>query len=233
MYSFNSRVRYSEVDCEEKLTLNSILNYFQDVSTFHSEDLGVGTGYLAERNIGWVLSYWQIIVDHYPRLGENIKICTHPYDFKGFMGFRNFLLENEEGRALAYANSIWTFLNLETGRPERIPQELVTTYTMEPKITMDYEPRKIELPQVGDAKESFSVRSFQIDSNHHVNNGQYIQMALEYLPEDFTIHQMRAEYKKAALLQDCIQPLLYHDNNKYIVSLNDDCGQPYAVVEFK
>ena len=34
MYSFKSRVRYSEVGEDKKLSLNGIINYFQDCSTF-------------------------------------------------------------------------------------------------------------------------------------------------------------------------------------------------------
>ena len=45
MYSFNSRVRYSEVNKDGRLKLVSLLDYFQDCSTFHSEDAGMGTEY--------------------------------------------------------------------------------------------------------------------------------------------------------------------------------------------
>ena len=42
MYTFDSRVRYSEIGEDKKLTLYSLLNYFQDCTTFHSESLGRG-----------------------------------------------------------------------------------------------------------------------------------------------------------------------------------------------
>ena len=56
MYSFDSRVRYSEVDENRRITLLSILNYFQDCSSFHSEKIGVGIDYLNKRQCAWVLS---------------------------------------------------------------------------------------------------------------------------------------------------------------------------------
>ena len=46
MYEYDSRVRLSEVDQHQRMTLNAVLNYFQDCSSFHSEDLGVGIEYL-------------------------------------------------------------------------------------------------------------------------------------------------------------------------------------------
>ena len=41
MYSFDSRVRYSEVDEDRKLSLTGVINYMQDCSTFQSEDLNM------------------------------------------------------------------------------------------------------------------------------------------------------------------------------------------------
>lgn len=65
-YSFESYVRYSEIGEDRVLTLNSVINYFQDCSTFHSEHTGVGIDYLQEKNRVWVLSSWQIVVERYP-----------------------------------------------------------------------------------------------------------------------------------------------------------------------
>ena len=45
MYTFESRIRYSETGSEGRLTMASLINYFQDCSTFHSEDLGLGVAY--------------------------------------------------------------------------------------------------------------------------------------------------------------------------------------------
>lgn len=42
MYEMKARIRYSEVGTDGKLMLSALVNYFQDCSTFQSEDLGVG-----------------------------------------------------------------------------------------------------------------------------------------------------------------------------------------------
>ena len=232
MYGFDSRVRYSEVDDKGEMMLSSVLNYFQDCSTFHSEDLGVGMRYLNDIGKLWVLSYWQIDIERYPSVCETIRISTFPYDFKSFFGFRNFVMEDSEGNRIALANSIWSFLDRETGRPERVPAKLIDTYQLEERLPIEYESRKIFLAQDGRTEEPFQVKRFQIDSNHHVNNGQYVQMAMEYLPKEFRIRRMRAEYRKAALLHDTISPVVYEKDGCVAVSLNGADGA-YAIVEFK
>lgn len=47
-YSFESYVRYSEIGEDRSLTLNSVINYFQDCSTFHSEHAGMGPVLMAD-----------------------------------------------------------------------------------------------------------------------------------------------------------------------------------------
>ena len=89
MYSFESRVRYSEIDSQGKLSIHSILNYLQDCSTFQSEQLGVGIECLKENHMVWVLSFWQVDILKYPVLGEEIEIGTLPYEIKGFLYERN------------------------------------------------------------------------------------------------------------------------------------------------
>ena len=41
-YTIDGRIRFSEVDHTRRITLPGIVNYFQDCSTFQSEQLGYG-----------------------------------------------------------------------------------------------------------------------------------------------------------------------------------------------
>lgn len=215
-----------------RLTLTSILNYFQDCSTFHSEAVGMGMKKLRKQHRGWVLSSWQIDVDRYPEHGEELVVETWPYDFKGFLGMRNFLLSTCQGEILCRANTLWSFVDADTGVPVKLNAENISAYELEPRLEMEYTPRKIKLPAEGEGKENFPVQKHHLDTNHHVNNSQYIQMAMEYLPEDFEIRRMRAEYKMQARLGDRIYPWVSMDGKCCTVSLNQEDGKPYAVVEF-
>lgn len=234
MYTFQSRIRYSEVGPDGKLTLESLLDYFQDASTFHSEDLGLGVGYLKEKNMVWVLSSWQIVVERYPQLCEHVIIGTAPYDFKGFIGYRNFWMETEAGERLAYANSVWSLMDTVKMTPARPPVEMLEGYRLSEKLPMEYAPRKIPMPAEGKQEEELQVRTHHLDTNGHVNNGQYVRMAMDYIPAVFRIRQMRAEYKKQAVLHDRIMPATAVNAEKtlYTVSLNAEDGKPYSVVEF-
>lgn len=232
MYTFDSRIRYSEVDSEGRLTMAALINYFQDCSTFHSEDLGIGVKYLREEHLVWVLSAWQIVVERYPELGERVTIGTQPYDMKGFLGYRNFAMLDGRGEFLAKANSLWSLLNTDTGKPVPVPGEMIEKYVLAPKLDMEYAPRKIAISGEGTAQESIVVKKHHLDTNHHVNNQQFLDIAMDYLPEDFCIRQVRAEYKKQAFLDDILVPHVAGTGEKIIVTLADEAGAAYMTAEF-
>lgn len=233
MYAFDSRIRYSETDSEGRLTLDALLNYFQDCSTFHSEDVGLGLGYMKEIGQVWVLSAWQIVVERYPVLGEKVKIVTLPYELKAFLGYRNFAMLDEQGRYLAKANSLWSLLNVNTGKPVMVNEAMQQGYGIDEKLEMDYAPRKIAVPEGGVMQEPIVVKKHHLDTNHHVNNGQYVNIAMEYLPDEFVIRQMRAEYKKQAFLDDVLYPYVVQAENSCVICLQDETGKPYVSVEFQ
>ena len=155
MYEFDSRVRYSEVDHHGTMTVPALINYFQDCSTFQSEDLGIGTTVLKEEKRAWLLSYWQVILNRKPELGEKITIGTFATEFKGLFGNRNFYMKDADGKYLACANSVWAFIDTETGRPTRPQPKDVQLYGVEEPLDIPYEGRKIRLPEETDDLEVF------------------------------------------------------------------------------
>lgn len=232
MYLFKSQIRYSECDSQARLSLAGLLNYFQDCSTFQSEVLGVGGKYLKENNLVWVLSSWQIVVERYPRLCERVTVGTLPYDMKGFLGYRNFAMLDEAGNYIAKANSLWSLLDTDTGKPRAVPRNMLEGYRLEERLEMDYAPRRIAVPAGGEARAPLVVKAHHLDTNHHVNNQQFIQMAMEYLPDGFPIKQVRAEYKKQAFLDEVLIPTVAVEDESVVVVLGEETGKTCTIVEF-
>lgn len=236
MYEMKSRVRLSEVADNGCMTLTGIINSFQDTSIFQSEELGVGTKYLEKQKKAWVLSSWQVEVRRYPELGETIRTSTWASSFHSFFGDRNFVMKDEKDEVIAYANSIWVYIDLESGRPARPSSEEISRYGTEPPYPMEYASRKVKMPEEGVRKAPVKVKKYHIDTNHHVNNCRYVQMAVELLEEDgmdaeFT--ELRVEYKKSAVYGDMIYPVVSIRGNVSRTALCDENGKPYAIVELK
>lgn len=233
MYTMQYRTRFSEVGADGCLTLPALVNLFQDCSTFHSEDVGVGLRQLQEEKCIWMLSFWQIIVERYPSLCEDVTVSTAPYAFEQFYGKRNFWMQDREGNYLAKANSIWFFYDLAAGKPIRPSESQTDAYGLEKPLEMEYvKRRKIALPKEMEACTSFPVHRDDLDTNLHVNNGRYIRMAAEYFPQG-PIREMRAEYRTAAKYGDVICPRIGTDGPWTVIALCDEVGKPYATVEVR
>ncbi len=235
MYSFQSRVRYSELNHQKgMLDCSSIINYFQDCSTFQSEDLNRGLSYLQTENRVWLLNSWHLRLLRPARLGDNITLSTWAYDFKGAYGYRNFIMKNEQDEVLNAADSIWVYIDTQTGRPTRIPKDYAVTsgYGMAPPYPMEQAERKILLPDCLERGIPFSIVKSNIDSYNHVNNGQYIKLAEEYLPDHYMVGSLRVEYRAQAVLGDIIIPMIAKTPDTVTVVLADESDKPYAVMEF-
>lgn len=232
MYSYEINAGYSVMDEAFRMKVTSMLDCFQDAAIFEAENGGkINTQYLNERGLVWLLSAWQIVIDRRPKLNERIKITTSPYDFKGFLGYRNFMITDVQDEMIVKAASIWTLIDTTKGMPAKPTQELLDGYDLAPKLVMEYAPRKIAVLGEGEKQTAFPVRKWQIDSNRHVNNVEYVRMALEFVEAPEKIGELRVEYKKAAHYGDLIVPVVYTCDNKTQVQLKDSQDGLFATVE--
>ena len=233
MFSIDEQIRYSEVNEDGKITIPALINLMQDCCMLHSETVGHGISHLKETGEFWFLASWQIDVIKTPYLYEKIKVVTNPYDFKGVFGCRNFEIKDRDtGERLVIANSIWVYVELATGSPKKAPADEAAAYGMGEKFEMNYAPRKIKLPQNFAAGPTITVRRDMIDTNHHMNNCQYVQVAMDAVNRVKMPAEIRAEYKKSALLGNEITCFVSQEPDRTVVDLRDAYGVSYATVEF-
>ena len=212
--------------------MTAMMNYFQDCSVAHSESLDRGVRYLSENHMAWVLSSWQICCDNMPRLFDEVTVSTWAYDMKAFYGYRNFTMDRKNGERLAYANSVWVLVDTLTGRPLKVPEDIINEYGTSPQLEMECSSRKIKVPADMEAGAEMVVPKFFIDSNQHMNNEKYVAIAQELLPAEFKIKELRVEYKKEAKLGDTIRSSVKKTDEGIVAVLADTEDKPYAVVQF-
>lgn len=230
MYQFQSRIRYSETGEDGRLTLLGLINYLQDCSIFHSEDSQAGVEYLKSIGRAWMLSSWQIRIYRYPVLGERITTGTWHYGQKGIYGYRNFVMEDEQGIRIVEADSRWFLLNLEKGLPCRVTQNDLKFYG-EPEERLPMEAAgRISLPDEGEEGMPVVIAPHQIDTNHHVNNAQYVEIAREAAGISQEICRLHVEYKKAAVLGDVLYPLISRNGKEITIGLYNEHHEVCAVV---
>ena len=253
MYSFNTRVRYSELAEDKCASLVSIINYFQDCCTFESEDGGIGLSWLGEHGTAWMLTGWQIHVVRRPRYCEEICVTTWACGFRYFIGKRSFTITDKDGNVLIYALSDWAYFNFRKGLPEKnVPQREIEVYGMAAPIEDRFDEfglgtyisanpdravlkGKIQIPKSGSVEKNIApiiVSVNNLDTNHHVNNAQYIALAKSVIHEEIDVKHFRAEIKKQSVLGDALIPILLREDDRIVVILNDEEGKTKLLAEF-
>ena len=131
------------------------------------------------------------------------------------------------------ANSIWVMLDSEKGRPTLVTPEEAEVYGTAEPLEMEYAPRKIRIPkEEGQVHEKIRIQEFHLDTNHHVNNAQYVRLASSFVPSEREVHELRVEYRTQAVLGDEVIPEVYLSETQCLVALKDTQGGVYAVVQF-
>jgi len=232
MYKMEGRVRYSECATDNKIKIPAIINYFQDCTTENSEKIGVGHDFLVERQRAWILNSWQVEIRRRPEVREEIDVFTWATGFKGVFGPRDFCMKTTEGEELARAHSLWVYIDTESGRPVKPTEDEIAVYEMGEPLSMEEVSRKIKVPEGATKVDTFPVHKYHIDTNHHVNNSKYIELACEALPEHFSVKKVRVEYKKAAVLGDTMILKRAIEKERIVAELCDEEDSSYAIVEF-
>lgn len=235
MYTYTTKVGFSQVDTDRLMRMDVLTALFQDVTCFEGEDIGNGFALLEPRQQAWILNSWQIEVKRFPAFNERITVGTFPTSFRGFIGNRNFVVKDASDEIIVMANSIWTFMDMAKMRPVKVEEEFISKYELEEPLPMDYLARKILIPDTLDwevaEREAIKVCEYHLDSNMHVNNGQYVQIASAYLRGGVKFNRMRVEYRSQARLDDVMVPMVYTNGDTCIVALCDTENKPYAVIE--
>ena len=242
MYSFQSSVRYSEVDESGTLSLPALLDYLQDSCLFQAEALGRGVTHTRECGLAWLLAAWRVEIDRLPRFTERIEVSTWATAFNGLYAHRNFAVDacDASGRAterLVRADSLWFMFDAHRTRPVRAPLDETSVYdddlAHDAPLAMESARRRIPVAGDGAPADSLLVTRAHIDTNHHVNNAQYVAMAHGVLPEGMTVRCLEVQYATAARLGDTVYPRVHRPSSEdpgWVVVLSDADDRPYAVV---
>ena len=232
MYSFQSKIRYSEIDKDGYLTLEAMMNYFQDCSAMQSEELGVGIDYQKAHQYTWMILLWHVQIFRRPKYGEEVTVGTWPYSFKHIKGGRHFVLLDKDGNTLVRANSEWVMIDLKENRIAKIPQELRDIYQVGEALPMGDIKKKIVTTEEMEACDKITVTPFFLDTNGHVNNVKYLSVAEGYIGDKDTYDEFRVEYRNQAFLHDDICVYRSHIENRNQIVLKNQKDELLVNIEF-
>ena len=232
MYSLKYKVTTSTCDSEGRLKLFSALQMMQDCSEMWIDSEPGVKQYFTEQNMAQLLATRQVEIVRVPEYKEELTVTTSVYGMKPMFGFRNTFIYDAQGKPCYKTWSMGAFVDKAVGKLKRVDDATIQSMTLDPKLDMNYKDRRIILPKnSGEVLEPIKVLRADIDYNKHMNNANYVRMAMELLPENFVISGLRVEYRVAAKLGDMLKPTIFQSADGIIVSLSIG-SEVSAIIEF-
>lgn len=234
------RVRYEDVDKNNHLTARGFLKYLLEAATRHSNMAGYGLDNVPETHIAWVVLNWKLQIYKYPKTEDTLHIRTWVRFDKNIYSIRDYEVLDSVGNRIAIGSSKWVPIDTETRKIVKISDEIVDDYG-----PVDFKIFDNDFSKLSEPKEEYSnsyvytIMRRDLDTNKHVNNLNYIDFALEALPNDVyentLFQEVEIMYKKQCLYGDKIKCLyLKSENGEHIVTIkSEDLSVLHAIVKFK
>jgi medium-chain acyl-[acyl-carrier-protein] hydrolase len=174
-----------DVDVNNRLKLNTLFNFLQNVASSHADSLSLGYNDLIAHDLGWVLSWAKVKIEEYPQFGETIKIRTWPKCRYKLFSIREFLIYNSSGKILFRVSTAWLLINVKTKRITDIKNLPQAIYYQPELSALNDLPEKIVSGKEKEILFSKTIRYTDLDINQHVNNTRYIELALDCYSSDW------------------------------------------------
>jgi medium-chain acyl-[acyl-carrier-protein] hydrolase len=180
----NITVRYAETGVNGKLKPVNVLNYFQDIASDHSAEMGVSAMDLLPKGLAWVIFQYQIDIFRYPSWKDNIRMRTWRYPYRNLYELRQYEIFDDHDNLLISSKSSWVLTSISSKKPVRLNKHLPPEMMdgQQQPITDDF----VSVPEISrtDSTRSFNARMHDLDFNRHVNNSVYVVWGIETVPQD-------------------------------------------------
>ena len=235
-YKKDFYVHYSDVDSNNHLKLSSLFNILQEIGCLHSDSAGYGLNQIPTTHLAWIVMAWRASIDRLPSWNEKLHVITWSRGSNSLYAYRDYEIYDENENLIVKGSSKWVLFNVLTNHIEKIPVSIIDCFCTEKKCSFNTPFSKLKEPSNSAFTFSYSVLRRDIDTNGHVNNNNYLQIALEALPEEFInrhFSSVEIMYKHGAMLGDTINCFYAeNENGEQIITMKSkDLSQLHAIVK--
>jgi acyl-ACP thioesterase len=175
VYEKKFDITVGDVDRNHNLKPSALFDFFQNITTLHGEDLGVGLDEMLAAGQGWILSRFSVLIEKRPPFGEQLTIKTWPHGSRRLFALRDYEVKDRSGGICARGRSGWLVIDVKRRRPLR-PHSLIRPLPINEGLDA-LSDGAADLEEISGLVKKHERTAFytDIDYNGHVNNQRYIQ----------------------------------------------------------
>jgi acyl-CoA thioesterase FadM len=204
-YTATFAVRSYETTSAGVIAPATLLRYLEHIATLDSAARGFSHVWYETHNSAWVVRDMRLQLWDPPTLGDEVHLATWLSSYRRVQATREYCIWQEpEKRLIARAQGRWAYVDRERGLPTRIPDDLIerfgaTGYTMPQRPTISAQ----EAKSASESEMTLVARSYEADTQQHINNTIY----MDWLGEALT-HALTGAYDELGI--DDIAARYYH-----------------------
>lgn len=231
-------IGYRDVNINEELTNTGLLAFLENNAGKHSSL--VGNNLISDVHT-WMLLSWKVKVIKRPKFNDIIRVKTWSRKIEKFYAFRDFEVYDKNNEIIAVASSKWVYLDIEKGKIVKVPEETAASYDSEEIYSFEEGERefsKLKEPEIFINTISFPITRSMIDSNRHLHNIYYMDMAKEVLPKEIyeqkELNEFEVMYKKEIKYGDIPKVFYSKENDFHIVTIkSNDESEIHAIIKMR
>lgn len=238
IYQEKFKIGLKDVWKGKQVSNKAILEYLEDVASYHSDSVGYGINTSEMTHLTWLLLDWKVKVIKRPEYGQTLNIHTWSRYFIKCYAYRDFEIYDENHNLCVIASSRWLLINNQTRKIAKIEEAIANQYESETEksVFSEKEIEKIKAPTNYKSSIIYQAKRKDIDIVGHMHNLYYLDLAYEALPEDIYNHrpfdEIRIMYKKEIKLgETVICKYAYEDNRHIVVIQSEDEKILHAIIE--
>ncbi len=238
IYTIKYKVTFDDVDQNLNIKNISLMKYLVDAAGMHSESVGYGLTSMDKTNIVFLLLGWNVKILKRPKLLDEITVKTWAESLIHSLSIRNYEIY-EKDELVALASTKWIMVNYKDHSIMPVTQDVLDAYTSVPRSVFDVPIPKLSLPTNITNSYKYTIKRRDIDSNLHVNNLKYLELALEALSDD--------DYSRSKFSEICInyknECKLGHDvvcnyekisDDEHLIAIqSQDLSKIHAIIRLK
>lgn len=171
------RVRHYECDAYGHLNNVNYVRYMQEIALDASADIGWTTERYQSIGHQWLIRETNIEYLQALHWNDEVEVTTYVADFRRVQSRRHYEFRRVSDNVLvAQANTNWVYLNTETQKPARIPENMMRDFSYDSLANNAPYEKFPNPPPVPDGVFHLQKRAEwrDIDTVGHVNNAAYM-----------------------------------------------------------
>jgi len=227
IYEKEFEVMLKDIDKNNKMRFSTYLNFMQEIGGLHSEEFGYSLKDEPITHKAWIVIAWKLEIYRRPAWNEKVLVRSFIGKIDKLYHYRDYEILDNTGTIIAKGVAQWVMVDTITKKIQIADAKLISEFPIVEDESFDNIIKKVNTRiNVDEMKEVFEykIQKRDVDTNNHMNNIVYLDLALECLDDEYidNISSIEIHYKTECKYGDKVTFMKDNENKVYVLDGNKE-----------